>query len=182
MEYKAITDAHPEGIDVEIKAIGGDHYEATVAGKIHQVELHTLHPGRYVVRQHQSVDTDEVCAVDNSSSRQIQVHAQGWCTSVKIIPAAEYAIQQSAARPGPIPKDCGPATGKWFVSPMTGSVQRILVAEGMKVEKDQALLVLQAMKMENELQAPFPAKIEKILVSKDEAVELGRPLLWLVPL
>ncbi|CAM2066582.1 Lipoyl-binding domain-containing protein [Sulfidibacter corallicola] len=59
---------------------------------------------------------------------------------------------------------------------MPGLVQRILVKEGDEVEEDQGLLVLVAMKMENELGSPKAGKIKKILVKEGENVESGAKL------
>ena len=47
-------------------------------------------------------------------------------------------------------------------SPMSGKISRFLVTEGTKVKKDQGLLIIEAMKMENELQSPKNGIIKKI--------------------
>ncbi len=61
-------------------------------------------------------------------------------------------------------------------APMTGKIVSIKVEEGSMVEKDQPLVVIEAMKMEIMLSAPFPSKVRKIhknegeLVNKDEVI------------
>lgn len=54
-----------------------------------------------------------------------------------------------------------------------GTVLRIDVKEGQDVQSEDVLLILQAMKMENKITAPFPAKVKKIYVSKGERVPKG---------
>ena len=61
-------------------------------------------------------------------------------------------------------------------APMPGLVVRILVEPGQEVVAGQGILVLEAMKMENELKATGPGVIEKIEVTVGQAVEKGQGL------
>lgn len=67
----------------------------------------------------------------------------------------------------------GPATLK---APMPGLVVRVLAAPGESVAAGQPILVLEAMKMENELKAPGPGVVEQVLVQPGQAVEKGAAL------
>jgi len=60
---------------------------------------------------------------------------------------------------------------------MPGKIIRILIKEGQSVKKDQPLIVMEAMKMENEIRAPEEGKIKIIKVSQGQAVETGTDLL-----
>jgi biotin carboxyl carrier protein len=62
---------------------------------------------------------------------------------------------------------------------MPGKIVRVLVKEGDAVEKDQPLLVMEAMKMENEIRAPGPGKVKIVKVTQGQAVESGADLLAL---
>jgi biotin carboxyl carrier protein len=62
---------------------------------------------------------------------------------------------------------------------MPGRVTRILVAEGETVKKGAGLLILEAMKMENEIQAPADGTVDRIFVSAGQTVEGGAELLHL---
>ncbi len=62
------------------------------------------------------------------------------------------------------------------VSPMPGRVLKVLVAEGDTVESGAPLLVVEAMKMENELAASRSGKVRKIHVSPSQSVESGARL------
>jgi len=62
---------------------------------------------------------------------------------------------------------------------MPGKVIKLLVKEGDVVEKGRPILILEAMKMENEIKSPKSAKIEKIYVNNGDAVEQGKLLIEL---
>ncbi len=61
--------------------------------------------------------------------------------------------------------------------PMAGKVTAVLVGEGDKVEKGQGLIIVEAMKMENEVRSPVNAEIKEIKVKAGQAVEAGEVLL-----
>jgi len=62
-------------------------------------------------------------------------------------------------------------------APMPGLVLNVLVEEGQTVNKDDSLLILEAMKMENVLKSPGEATIKKIEVSEKESVEKNQILI-----
>ena len=63
---------------------------------------------------------------------------------------------------------------------MPGKVVKILVAEGQDVTRDQGLLVMEAMKMQNEMRAPRDGRIERVYVQEGAGVESRARLLRLV--
>jgi biotin carboxyl carrier protein len=62
-------------------------------------------------------------------------------------------------------------------APMPGMVLDVLVKAGESITKDQALIVLEAMKMENVLKAPADAVIKSVNISKGNAVEKNQVLI-----
>lgn len=64
---------------------------------------------------------------------------------------------------------------------MPGRVVKILVAEGEKIEPGQGLVVLEAMKMENEIAAESAGVVTRVLVEAGQAVEGGDPLFEIGP-
>lgn len=62
-------------------------------------------------------------------------------------------------------------------APMPGKVVRILVAVGDTVESDQGVMVVEAMKMQNEVRASKRGKVERIFVREGQAVAAGEALL-----
>ncbi|RLF81410.1 pyruvate carboxylase, partial [Thermococci archaeon] len=72
------------------------------------------------------------------------------------------------------------AAGEGVVSaPMPGKILRILVREGDQVKVGQGLLVLEAMKMENEIPSPKDGVVRRILVKEGDTVDTGQPLIEL---
>ncbi len=66
------------------------------------------------------------------------------------------------------------------MAPMPGKIVKILVTENQEVSRDQGLLVIEAMKMQNELRAPRAGRIERVYVKEGGGVESGARLLRLV--
>jgi len=62
-------------------------------------------------------------------------------------------------------------------SPMPGAIVKITVEEGVEIKKGDVLLVLEAMKMENEIKATHDCKVKKILVNAKDNVEKGQVLI-----
>lgn len=64
-----------------------------------------------------------------------------------------------------------------LTSAMPGQVRAVLVSEGDAVEKGQALVLLEAMKMEIKVAAPHAGKVVKVLVEAGQVVERGQQLI-----
>jgi biotin carboxyl carrier protein len=64
-----------------------------------------------------------------------------------------------------------------IVAPMPGKVVRVLVEAGDKVEAGQGLVVVEAMKMQNEIRATKSGQAERLLVREGQTVSAGEPLL-----
>jgi biotin carboxyl carrier protein len=62
---------------------------------------------------------------------------------------------------------------------MPGKIVRVLVKDGQAVEKDQPLLVMEAMKMENEIRAQAAGQVKSVKVADGQAVETGADLVIL---
>ena len=65
-----------------------------------------------------------------------------------------------------------------IVAPMPGKIVRILVKPGDTVELGQGLIVVEAMKMQNEIRSPKSGAVEKIIAKEGDAVNAGDVLLW----
>jgi biotin carboxyl carrier protein len=65
---------------------------------------------------------------------------------------------------------------------MPGRIVRVSVAKGQRVRKGEGLLVLEAMKMENEIQAAVDGTVEEIFVESGQTVESGAELVHITPL
>jgi biotin carboxyl carrier protein len=65
-----------------------------------------------------------------------------------------------------------------IVAPMPGKVVRLLVNTGDQVEAGQGLVVVEAMKMQNEIRSTKKGKVERLLVKEGQAVNAGEVLAW----
>ena len=75
-------------------------------------------------------------------------------TTIKAAPVAAAPKAALAVAPKAAPKAAVPANGEKVLSPFPGLIKNLLVAEGASVKKDQPILVLEAMKMDNDITAP----------------------------
>ena len=93
-------------------------------------------------------------------------------------PAPAAAPAPVAAAPAAASVSAAPAlaAGEVVKSPMPGNILKINVTVGQKVNEGDTLLVLEAMKMENEVAAPRSGTVAQIIVSKGAVVETGAPL------
>ncbi|PIS39361.1 MAG: hypothetical protein COT33_02375 [Candidatus Nealsonbacteria bacterium CG08_land_8_20_14_0_20_38_20] len=69
---------------------------------------------------------------------------------------------------------------KEIKAPIAGRISEIFVEEGEFVKKDQKLLLLSSMKMENEIIADFEGKVKEILIKKDQEAVAGQTLITLI--
>jgi biotin carboxyl carrier protein len=67
-----------------------------------------------------------------------------------------------------------------IVAPMPGKIVKVLVCENQEVVRDQGLLVIEAMKMQNEIRAPRAGRVERIYAQEETGVETGFRLLQLI--
>lgn len=91
-------------------------------------------------------------------------------------PAAVSAVQPSvpkAAAPAPKAAESG---GEPVKSPMPGTIISVNVKAGQTVKKGDVLVILEAMKMENEIKAAKDGKVVSVAVNKGESVDTGAVL------
>ncbi|MBX3172903.1 MAG: hypothetical protein KF709_00675 [Gemmatimonadaceae bacterium] len=94
----------------------------------------------------------------------------GWRVEAEALDERQRAIRDlraaNAAAAGPAP----------VIAPMPGLIVRVHVEVGAQVEAGQPVVVMEAMKMENELRAPAAGTVKAILVKPGQAVEKGTTL------
>ena len=90
--------------------------------------------------------------------------------------AAPAAAPVAAAAPAAAPAAGAAAAGEVITSPMPGNILKINVTQGQKVNEGDVLIVLEAMKMENEISATKSGTVAQINVTKGAVVETGTPL------
>ena len=99
--------------------------------------------------------------------------------TVNGVPYEVELEELTGAAPAPAPAAApapAPAGGEQVTAPMPGTVLAVNVAVGDSVKRGQVLMILEAMKMENEILCPRDGRVTAIQAAKGAAVESGAPL------
>ena len=112
-------------------------------------------------------------ALQTPATDSAGVHASGAAVSAAVSPDPATA-PDPAQDPGTVPS---PMVGTVYLAPEPGGQPFIKI--GDPIEKDQTLMIIEAMKTMNQVQAPRSGKIRRILVEDGAPVEYGTPLVML---
>ena len=107
----------------------------------------------------------------NGTTYQISVEEIDGTAAQKAAPAPAAA---PAAAPAPAAKPS--AGGNAVSSPMPGNILAVNLKAGDRVKSGDTVMILEAMKMENEILAPADGTIKDVFVQKGASVETGTPL------
>lgn len=155
-----------EQVPVDIEDQGGGRYLLTIEGARHVVDAVPLDHGAVsllIDGRSYDVELEEV-------GDEVQVLVNGQLLVVDV--ADERALRLRAGAAG------FTVTGKvTLTAPMPGKVVRVLVAPGAVVTEGQGLLVVEAMKMENELKSPKAGTVIEVFAKEGSAVEANAKLL-----
>ena len=103
---------------------------------------------------------------DGSRGRYV-LWVDGWRYDVEALDERRRAIQELSG------SGSGQGGSANLNAPMPGLIVRVLVAEGDSVQAGQGLVVMEAMKMENELRATAPGVVTRIHATEGSAVDKG---------
>ena len=105
----------------------------------------------------------------------VTVNGTSYEITLEVVDAADVkAAPAPAAAPAPVAT--APAGGETVASPMPGTILSTNVSVGASVKKGDVLMILEAMKMENEIMAPCDGTISSLNVSNGTSVETGTVL------
>lgn len=132
------------------------------------------------------IESDDSSSVEQVGDRLVVRGPQGRSTALAVrrgdqihisFGGRQYIVEK--------PKAAGASGGETAKgdarAPMPGSIVEVFVAEGDKVTTGQKLLVLEAMKMQQEIAAAFDGVVEKIPVAKGDQVAEGQLLVHVEP-
>jgi biotin carboxyl carrier protein len=162
-------------------------YEVRIGGKIRVVEFTRDSEKLRIALDGKFLDADAVEVAANTFS--LLIEGESW--EVRIAPKpdgtlvlhtgiAEFIaeVEDPRAWPGRRHGAMEAEGRQQIAAPMPGKVVRVLANAGDSVEAGQGLLVVEAMKMQNEIRSPKSGKVEKILVKEGQAVNAGEILAW----
>ena len=171
MELIARSGERVERISIErLSGAGGaGRYRIAVGERVHDVEARSL--GAFVkslLVDGESHETAVLRTGDNGTSAW-SVGWRGRSTRIELVDPLTHLATEAHGDSG--------RSGKLVVTAyMPGRVVSVAVAEGDAVEPGQPLVVLEAMKMQNEIQADRAGVVKRIHVASGQAVEGGDPL------
>lgn len=134
-------------------------YYVTVNGKKYAVEVEEVN-GDLIIPETTKVNAGGERAMDN-----VLVEPKSDTNPPKVAEEAKNIENTSRAKE--------PVQGEEIECPMPGSIIRIAVTEGSSIKKGDVIMILEAMKMENEIMAPRDCKVVSINVTKGEQVNTG---------
>jgi biotin carboxyl carrier protein len=156
-------------------------YDITIDGKNHHLELDRADGGWQCRLNGVLVDVDAVLSrkdvlslLVNGKAYQIKREFTTgglniWVGSVRYAARVRDPRSLRSRRNG-AGDDLGP---KKLVAPMPGKVVRILVLEGAEVEAGQGIVVVEAMKMQNEIRSPKKGVVQKLVATEGTTVNAG---------
>lgn len=162
-------------------------YEVYISGKRHMIELERHADSWQAKLDEESYIADvvepapntfsvlfdgrshEIC-VTSSPNGRVHLQTGGFEFSAEVIDPRSWSGRRHTG---------AEAEGRQqVVAPMPGKIIRILAAVGEKVEAGQGLLVVEAMKMQNEIRSPKSGTVERVLAAEGQAVNAGDVLAW----
>jgi pyruvate carboxylase subunit B len=164
-------------------------YRVVIAGRTMEVDLGPQGvqvDGERVAAELQAVPDGPVQSLllDGASHRLVahrsapghwELQLRGWRLAAEVVDERTLRIREltgaAAAAAGPRP----------VRAPMPGLVVRVEVAEGDEVKPGQGLVIVEAMKMENELRAEIAGRVQAVHVQAGQAVEKDQVLIDLGP-
>ena len=113
--------------------------------------------------------------------KKYRVNVNGTVYEVELeeITGAAPAVSVAAPAAAPAPAAAAPVAGDAVTAPMPGNILKVNVTPGQAVKEGDVLVVLEAMKMENEILAPKACTVKQVLVSKGSTVDTGATLVVL---
>ena len=121
-----------------------------------------------------------ICLADGRSSQEVGLSPTGLPGEIAVhMPTGVASVRVLTGRASRFGRGAGAgqaAGTQQVMAPMPGKVVKVLVAAGDEVKARQGLVVVEAMKMENELRSPKDGRVAEVLVAEGASVEAGRPL------
>ncbi len=161
---------HGQELEVELFRCSDGNLRARLGDREYDVDLSEIEGAR---RYSVLLDRRSFDVVVDAQATKLHLQVSGHGLDVLV-----EDDRQRAARRISESAPAGPVT---IYSAMPGIVRGVLVEPGQAVEEGQALVILEAMKMENEIPAEQSGVVREVLITPESVVEGGAPLVVLDP-
>jgi biotin carboxyl carrier protein len=163
--YVALLDGGRREATVEVTSQGPGVYEVEIGGRVRRVDAFRHDYGTVSLL----VDTQSYSVQLERGPTLVKVHLRDSVYPIEMLDQRRLRMRRASGR--------FTAGGKQIVaSPMPGKVVKLLARVGDEVKQGQGLVVIEAMKMENELKSPRDGKVTELTVVEGQAVEAGARL------
>ena len=142
--------------------VSGSYTTGFVAERLDGLEIEPSPPG-------------EAGESSGKNVREVEVEVNGRLFRVKVYADEETGCGGPPRRKGGTSPRAGGGEGA-VAAPMQGTIVRVLVEEGQEVAADEAVCVLEAMKMESEIRTQKAGTVSRVLVEAGNTVRSGEPL------
>lgn len=138
----------------------------------------------YIVEVEELISTQYPQSVQKTNTTQIperpaQVATVPTQETVQPANQSGQSVNQSVSQQPQGVSTTSSFTGAKIVAPMSGVILKVLVSTGQKIEYGQKTVILEAMKMENDIVADKPGVVKRILVKEGDTVDTGQVLIEL---
>jgi biotin carboxyl carrier protein len=163
--YYASVGGRNEPFTVELEPGPNGRFFLTLEGKRHEVDALRVEHGAVSM----IVDGESYSIEFEERDDQVVVHLKDQVIGIDVSDERRHRLKM--ARGG------FRAEGKQIITaPMPGKIVKVLVKPGDEVNEGQGLIVVEAMKMENELKSPKAGKVVELFAREGAAVEINAKL------
>ncbi len=166
MHYVALQDAQPDRAIV-VDDLGGGRYAVSIDGRRLELTAQPTGPLAAPTGLDLMLDNAVYSVACTHSGSQVHAQLQGHQQALEVVPLRH--LQQHRSRQAQTQQD-GSAR---LLAPMAGRIVSVLVQVGAEVTAGQGLVVLEAMKMENELRAPHAGVVAQLPAGVGQVVDAG---------
>lgn len=167
MTFEIEIEGRTRTVTVERRRDGGLAYRVTVDGTVHEVDAVTSGAAAWSLLFADSRRLHDVAVAPGAGNGELLVSTAGHTLAVSVNGRRRRRSDDAGGGVG----------GQRLVAPMPGKVLRVLVGVGDEVTVRQPLVVVEAMKMENELTAARAGRVVEVAVREQTLVEAGQLLL-----
>jgi biotin carboxyl carrier protein len=160
--YVALLDGGRREETIQVSQEGPGIYQVQIAGKVHRVDAFRHDYGTISLL----VDTQSYSVQLDQGATEVKVHVRDSSYRLEILDERRLRMRRAAGK--------FTVEGRQTLSaPMPGKVVKVLAKVGDEVKEGQGLLVIEAMKMENEMKSPKDGKVVELPVAEGQTVEGG---------